>query len=348
MKFAKEIEDAIKTFIIEQVPSHKNDIVTFTMNHFDISKPTVAKFLNQLISENIIEMNRKGRYPDYSLVTKKYSFRYKLKDKLEEDVILRKDILPLLSDVQENVQRIVQYCFTEMVNNVVDHSNADIMNIEIDLTALNIEILVIDNGVGIFNKIQKDLGLEDPKHSILELAKGKFTSDPERHSGEGIFFTSRLCDKFMILSDRLFFSGHHEDDWLLERSDPVSGTTVSMVIAKNSHLNISDVFNEYADPDKQPGFYKTCIPVKLMEYEGELLLSRSQAKRLITRFDKFLEVVLDFQGVTEIGQAFADEVFRVFKNAHPNVHLVPINCSPTVQRMIAYISADYFQNIYTS
>ena len=85
-----------------------------------------------------------------------------------------------------------------------------------------------------------------------------------------------------------------------------------------------------------------------MEYEGELLLSRSQAKRLITRFDKFLEVILDFQGVSEIGQAFADEVFRVFRNAHPNVQLEPINCSPAVQRMIAYISADYFQNIYTS
>ena len=209
MKFAKEIEDAIKTFIIEQVPSHKNDIVTFTMKHFGISKPTAAKFLTQLISENIIEMNRRGRYPDYSLVT-------------------------------------------------------------------------------------------------------------------------------------------HENDWLLENPDSVSGTAVSMLIAKNSHLNISDIFNEYADPDKQPGFYKTRIPVKLMEYEGELLLSRSQAKRLITRFDKFLEVILDFQGVTEIGQAFADEVFRVFRNMYPNVHLQPINCSPTVQRMIAYISADYFQNIYNS
>ena len=348
MKFTKEIEKTIKTFIIEQVPSHKNDIVTFTMKHFGISKPTAAKFLNQLISENIIEMNRKGRYPDYSLVTKKYSFAYKLKDKLEEDVILRKDILPLLSDVQENVQRIVQYCFTEMVNNVIDHSNADIMNVEVDLNALNIEILIRDNGIGIFNKIQKNLGLEDPKYAILELAKGKFTSDPERHSGEGIFFSSRLCDKFMILSGGLFFSGHHENDWLLENPDSVSGTAVSMVIAKNSHLNILDVFNEYADPDKQPGFYKTRIPVKLMEYEGELLLSRSQAKRLITRFDTFLEVVFDFQGVTEIGQAFADEVFRVFRNMHPNVHLVPINCSPTVQRMIAYISTDYFQNIYTS
>ena len=121
-----------------------------------------------------------------------------------------------------------------------------------------------------------------------------------------------------------------------------------MLIEKKSHLNISDIFNEYADPDKQPGFYKTRIPVKLMEYEGELLLSRSQARRLITRFDTFLEVILDFQGVTEIGQAFADEVFRVFRNAHPNVHLDPINCVPAVQRMIAYISADYFQNVYNS
>jgi len=348
MKFTKEIEKTIKTFIIEQVPSHKNDIVTFTMKHFGISKPTAAKFLNQLVSEGIIEMKRKGRYPDYSLITKEYFFTYKLKDKLEEDVILRKDILPLLSDVQENVQRIVQYCFTEMVNNVIDHSNADIMNVEVDLNALNIEILIRDNGIGIFNKIQKALGLEDPKYSILELAKGKFTSDPERHSGEGIFFSSRLCDKFMILSGGLFFSGHHENDWLLEKPNSTLGTAVSMVIEKKSNLNISDIFNEYADPDKQPGFYKTRIPVKLMEYEGELLLSRSQAKRLITRFDKFLEVILDFQGVTEIGQAFADEVFRVFRNMHPNVHLVPINCSPAVQRMIAYISADYFQNIYTS
>ena len=150
------------------------------------------------------------------------------------------------------------------------------------------------------------------------------------------------------MSDTLFFSGYHENDRLLENSASVSGTVVSMLIEKKSHLNISDIFNEYADPDKQPGFYKTRIPVKLMQYEGELLLSRSQAKRLITRFDKFLEVILDFQGVSEIGQAFADEVFRVFRNAHPDVHLKPINCVPAVQRMIAYISADYFQNIYNS
>ena len=43
----------------------------------------------------------------------------------------------------------------------------------------------------------------------------------------------------------------------------------------------------------------------------------------------------------EIGQAFADEIFRVFKNTHPDVHLTPINCTPLVKRMIAYISRDF-------
>ncbi len=35
------------------------------------------------------------------------------------------------------------------------------------------------------------------------------------------------------------------------------------------------------------------------------------------RFERFQTVVLDFTGVEEIGQDFADEVFRVFQRAHP-------------------------------
>lgn len=56
---------------------------------------------------------------------------------------------------------------------------------------------------------------------------------------------------------------------------------------------LKEIFDEYADPDKDPSFHKTCIPVKLMQHEGESLLSRSQAKRLISRFDRFTEVILD-------------------------------------------------------
>ncbi len=346
MKFTKEIENAIKNFIIEQVPSHKNDIVNLAISHFGISKPTATKYINQLITENIIEKKSNGRYPQYSLVATESTFQYQLKNHLEEDVLWRKDVAPLLTELPENVRRAFQYCFTEMVNNVIDHSSAESLFIEVDSDALGVKIIVRDNGIGIFKKIQRDLGLEDPKHAILELAKGKFTSDPENHSGEGIFFTSRICDHFAILSDKLYFSGHRENDWIIEGQSTILGTTVVMKIGRNSKISIADIFNEFSNPDMRPSFHKTIIPVKLMEYEGEALLSRSQAKRLITRFDRFIEVILDFQGVTEIGQAFADEVFRVFRNAHQSVNITPVNCSAGVKRMIAHISVDYYKSVF--
>jgi hypothetical protein len=77
--------------------------------------------------------------------------------------------------------------------------------------------------------------------------------------------------------------------------------------------------------------------MRLMQYEGESFMSRSEAKRLMNRFDQFLEVVLDFTGVDFIGQGFADEVFRVFSLAHPGTQIIPINCTETVAKMIAHV-----------
>ena len=113
-----------------------------------------------------------------------------------------------------------------------------------------------------------------------------------------------------------------------------------MDIRNKSQISIADIFNEYTDPDKQPGFHKTIIPVQLMQYEGESLLSRSQAKRLIVRFDRFIEVILDFTGVSIIGQAFADEVFRVFKTEHPQVHLIPVNYNDDIKKMIEHVTGN--------
>ena len=77
-----------------------------------------------------------------------------------------------------------------------------------------------------------------------------------------------------------------------------------------------------------------------MEHEGESLLSRSQAKRLMSRFDRFLEVVLDFDGVKQIEQAFADQIFRIFNNKHPNVRLSIINATRDVNNMIKRVQSN--------
>jgi hypothetical protein len=78
---------------------------------------------------------------------------------------------------------------------------------------------------------------------------------------------------------------------------------------------------------------RTRIVVKLFDL-GDRFISRSEAKRLMSGLERFREVVLDFNGVREVGQGFADEVFRVWSVANPEVRLVPVNMTRPVEFMI--------------
>ncbi|MEI7708427.1 MAG: STAS-like domain-containing protein, partial [Chlorobium sp.] len=81
-------------------------------------------------------------------------------------------------------------------------------------------------------------------------------------------------------------------------------------------------------------FNKTVIPVRLAQYENEKLVSRSQAKRLLCRIERFKHVIFDFDGVSAIGQAFADEIFRVYAKNHPDIVLVSVKMVPNVAKMV--------------
>jgi len=78
----------------------------------------------------------------------------------------------------------------------------------------------------------------------------------------------------------------------------------------------------------------TVVPVRLAQYGDDKLISRSQAKRLLARLDRFKTVLFDFKAVETIGQAFADEIFRVFAQGHPNIEIIPINATPEIQQTV--------------
>ena len=163
------------------------------------------------------------------------------------------------------------------------------------------------------------------------------TTDPKRHSGEGIFFTSRMFDHFAILAGGLFFDHRCEartgPDWLLEREPTDAGTRVVMELNNHTARTTKKVFDEFSSGDDY-GFTKTVVPVDLANYGQDELVSRSQAKRVLARVDLFETVVFDFKGVDAIGQAFADEIFRVFANDHPDIRLVPVHMSKAVEQMV--------------
>ncbi len=81
---------------------------------------------------------------------------------------------------------------------------------------------------------------------------------------------------------------------------------------------------------------KTIVPVRLAQYGNELLVSRLQSKRLLSRIDRFETVILDFDGVRSIGKAFADEIFRVFALNNRNINMLHINANKDVEQMIMH------------
>lgn len=101
----------------------------------------------------------------------------------------------------------------------------------------------------------------------------------------------------------------------------------------SNHLN--EVFKKYTNLTEESdyGFDKTEIRIKLYT-TGGVHISRSQARRVLSGLEKFKIIVFDFDKVPTVGQAFADEVFRVFHNKYPQIKLEVENMTDGVKFMI--------------
>jgi anti-sigma regulatory factor (Ser/Thr protein kinase) len=341
MSIVRDRGEQVRRFILENLADHAGDIVRVTADQFTCTRQAVHKHLQRLVAEGAVTESGQTRGKTYQLAPLvSWDRVFEVTPDLTEDAIWRDHVLPAIDQLPKNVLDIWHYGVTEMVNNVIDHSGATHINITLMKTAVTTLISIYDNGVGIFKKIKAAMGLVDERHAVLELAKGKFTTDPSKHSGEGIFFASRMFDVFEILSGHVMFSHqfNEREDWITQPRVGCGGTLVGMELNNHTARTARKVFGKYTSGDDF-GFNKTIVPVRLMQYGDDNLVSRSQAKRLLARFDRFKVVMLDFAGVASIGQAFADEVFRVFRNHHPEVEIHAVNAAVDVKRMISRAEA---------
>ena len=332
----------VRQFILANVDDHLHDIAQLTAHHFSMTRQAANLHLQRLIANRDLIKKGKTRRARFYLAPKKaWQKQYRLTGRnaaQSEHDVWEADVLPKLADLPANTLDIWRYSFTEMFNNAIDHSGGSRATVRLKRTAVNAEIEIIDNGVGIFKKIQQAMKFPNARYSTLELAKGKFTTDPARHTGEGIFFTSKVLDAFDISSGGVYFvspptaSSDPEEKEFAKRSG--AGTAVWMKLKNTTTRSLKEVFDQFTSPEGDYKFDKTMVPVKLAEQNPNDLVSRSQAKRLLLRIDRFRTVVLDFANVDQIGQAFADEIFRVFARSHPNVDLQVDNANDDVTRMI--------------
>ena len=230
----------IRDFILRNVEEHPDKITALAIKEFGLSRAAIIKYIQRLIKDGVLtaEGNTKSRHYKLKKIVD-ITFSIKLLEGMPEDIVWIYRILPFLKNESKNVIDICQYGFTEMLNNAIDHSISSDALISLEKTHNEIKIYIVDHGIGIFKKIQTDFNLPDARAALLELSKGQLTSAPSRHAGEGIFFTSRMFDRFTIVSGNLVYSKKRNDDhgWLVEDSDQekyTQGTIVSMAISTDA------------------------------------------------------------------------------------------------------------------
>jgi len=326
----------IRRYLLDAVKADNQQIVHDGQEIFKVSRQTIHSHLSVLVEMGYLVAHGNTKARTYGLGPKRSHTQKFLLENLRESDVYYQDFSYIFKNLPDNIEDICHYGFTEMLNNAIDHSGGEFVYVSVKRDKNYIEIFISDNGEGIFNHIARVMNLGDPRESILELSKGKLTTDPENHTGQGIFFTSRTFDSFYIYAGDLIFS-HDEgtDDYLLHNDQEREGTFVFMKIAMNSPRTLGDVFDAFTGTeDEDFAFNTTVVPVKLVLYEGEKLVSRSQAKRILNRVEKFNTVLLDFVDIDSIGQAFADEVFRVFARKNPHVNIQPTHTTANIDRMI--------------
>lgn len=334
MKFAEGKKNAVILYLLQKIEQDDKSISKAVSEAFSINQNTVHTYINELVDNSIIERKKRGQY---RLVKKEYEYDLRRSNgDLDTDTYAYDNCMfPHIKGYAANIDAIWSYSFSEMINNVVDHSNAENLKIIIEQDYLNTTAIIADDGIGIFKKIKEHFGYSTLDEAICELFKGKLTTDSANHSGEGIFFSSKLMDDFFIVSDGKIFTNNKYDNSMIVSliESTTKGTCVIMSLSNHTHKSPRDVFDLYADVDG--GFTKTRIPLK--NIFDSMPVSRSQAKRVCNRLERFEEVILDFEGVEWMGQGFAHQLFVVFANQHPEIQMIPVNMNEDVTKMHTHV-----------
>ena len=317
--------------------------------HLHVSRQRAFQLLSKLVFEGKTVRTGERRGRRYALPNAFFEVRDRADLMLENKKLKEHEVLIDIRDrfvplklASENVKSIFDYAFSEMLNNAIEHSESSRIAVSViasgrvaDGSSSQFSFIIRDYGIGVFRNLMKKRSLASELEAMQDVLKGKVTTAPEAHSGQGIFFTSKAADRFSLRSygwemrvDNLI-----PDIFFSADEVPMEGTEVRFDIDYHSHRHLIDIFRAFESEDGSQDFDRTEIHVRLFTH-GTIHVSRSQARRILVGLDNFKRVTLDFGRVPTIGQAFADEIFRVFRLKYPQIRIQAVNANEAVKFMI--------------
>lgn len=332
---ARILLSAVTQWITEAALQHPNDLPDVLMQRLSVGRRSALKTLQRLVAAQWLVRGGTARRPHYVPgLLRQVVRRYRLAG-LDEHQPWVRDFAPCLV-LSPDAARLARHAFTELVNNAIDHSGGSQVTVSMRQTPTHVQLLVSDDGCGLFHRLGEAFDLHDPAHAMLELSKGKLTSQPDHHSGRGLFFTARIADVLDLHANASAFQRRAWDGgrWHGTRALAAQGTSVFVAIALDSPRRVDTLLREHSADGAGYGFERTVVPLRLLGSPRAGLDSRAQARQAAARLPQFRRAELDFSGIDELGHAFADELFRVFARANPAVELVPLHMAPRVQALV--------------
>ncbi len=310
------------------------------MQRLSIGRRSARALLARLVALQWLEREGTPRKPAFRPGALRQVVRSYPIEGLQEDLPWQRDFAPAFA-APAPVMRMAQHAFVELLNNAIDHSGGGSVTVSMRQTATQMQLLVSDDGCGVFARIREAFAIDDDALAMLELAKGKLTSQPQCHSGHGLYFTARLADVFDLQANRQAyrFCGWGPRRWHAIKPMQRAGTTAYVAIALETARTLDGVLRAHSTDGTTPAFEVTQVPLHLIVAEHVGLESRAQAVRVASRLERFRRVELDFSDVDAIGHGFADQLFRVVAGEHLGLQLLPLHANPGVASMIDSVRA---------
>jgi len=247
----------IKKLILAGLNEKGRIKATDVMRETGFSRPYVHRFLRELVEEGKIALVGKANRAHYVAsgasgrgAGKAQGETVRLhrmlrKTGLREDAVLEgiKREEKLYDGISSNIAEVFTYAFTEILNNAIEHSGSEMVDIVVSRDVMRLSFDISDRGIGIFNNIMKKKGLASIMEAIQDLLKGKETTAPAFHSGEGIFFTSKIADRFIIRSfgKRLTFDNEVGEMFVKDVKRPILGTKVFFSVRLAAKKYLKDI-----------------------------------------------------------------------------------------------------------
>lgn len=332
---------AVAPWITEECLRHPHTLAERVAERLAVGRRTARRLLRELVAAQWLVSTGTARRPRHAPgLLRQVVRRYPLAG-LDEHTPWVRDFAPCFL-LPAELARIAQHAFTELVNNAIEHSGGTQVVVSMRQTASHLQLLVSDDGCGLFERIGQSFGLGDPALAALELAKGKLSSQPERHSGRGLFFTARLADVLDLHANRHAFQRRAWEGgrWHATRAAADRGTSVFIGIALDTPRRVDEVLRGQSLTGAGYAFERTRVPLQLLTGAHTGLESRAQARLAAHRLARFARAELDFDGIAELGHGFADELFRVFARTNPGTELVPLHAAPRIAALIDAVRRD--------